>query len=526
MSEKTIVYDLIIVGGGINGAALARAAGHAGLKTILFEKSDFAGGTSSESSKLIHGGLRYLEYGEFGLVKESLKERKILLETAPHLVKEGRFVLPVGKRSSRPRWMYKAGMMLYDLFAGKYRLHRHEFANSAQLEKKYPELLPSEKTGAYIYSDCYMDDSRLCMENLLDAAKMGVELKNYCEFLGVEENTMWEKDTILEVTVEDRQDGTNREYLARKLMFALGPWNDQVLKKEFTSMKPQLLRSQGAHLFVKKLPFSESFLLPVPNTNRLMFVLPFKEGHLIGTTETAVGNEDEGPFIPKESEISEIEKNFTEYFPNIKLEKICTIAGVRPLAKGKTKQHTKASRTHKFHKLHDLVFSGVGGKYTTFRVFAHDFFKYVYGKSFENPDLSGKKFPGAFLESRENILDKINKLGFDRELAQSWLNTYGQRALELAQYISEKESHKQLISKKYQLLEGEVHFAIDREFAKLPVDFLRRRRALYFSEGGGYDVYMDVKKIFSERLPEYKHLEEEESYPAFLKRYSHVAVES
>ena len=219
-------YDLIIAGGGINGAALARLAAFQGLKVALFESGDFGQGASTNTSKLLHGGLRYLETYAFSLVRDATRERAQLLGIAPHLVEARRFLFPRTALGRHGRIGIKAGLTLYDFLAGKLRISSHRWVSPGELTKLEPHFLPQESCGAYEYSDCVMDDARLVLENLVDAQALGAHIHNYHSFQGIQSRG----EGWSEVKVLDRISGQESIYRSKRVALALGPWTDQVAK--------------------------------------------------------------------------------------------------------------------------------------------------------------------------------------------------------------------------------------------------------------------------------------------------------
>jgi glycerol-3-phosphate dehydrogenase len=274
---------LFIAGGGINGAALARLAAGQGISTALAEAADFGSGASSNTSKLIHGGLRYLETGDFALVSDAVHERARLLALAPHLVQQQRFLFPLCHFGRHGRWAVKAGMTLYDALSGSMRLQPHGYIPSETLHDLEPAFLPGEAASAYAYSDCIMDDARLTLETVLDAQALGAQVWNYHRVVAIEPaGSAWE------VTVEDRITGKEKAFVARRVALALGPWTDLSVKQFLDESKIRVRLSQGSHLLVQGIKANSCFLLPVPESRRYFFVIPFRGLHLVGTTEVEV----------------------------------------------------------------------------------------------------------------------------------------------------------------------------------------------------------------------------------------------
>lgn len=516
-------YDLIIVGGGINGAALARLAAFNGLKTALFEAGDFGRGASTNTSKLLHGGLRYLETYDFGLVKDAVRERAALLALAPHLVESRRFLFPRTRMGRHARPMIKAGMALYDFLAGGRRLEPHRWVPPEELRKLEPQFLPQEDCGAYAYSDCVMDDARMVMENLADAAALGARLHNYQAFQGAEPAG----DGAMEVTVLDRLTGKEIIHRARKVAIVAGPWTDQIIATAFPGSAPEVRLSQGIHLIADGLPSRSCFILPVPGSKRYFFIVPWKGKHLIGTTETELGEVPPAPPVPREGEIAELMRLATTYFPDWKPDIICTITGIRPLARGGKGTTVTLSREHEFHTLRDNVHSAVGGKYTTHRSFADGFLRHILGKQAEVKDIKARPLPGAWKDTQERDAVRRGLMAYpfaDETVSAAWLRRYGKRALELAGFVSGEAARRERLPGPYGLLLGELVWSAEKEWARTPEDFLRRRTDAYFTRGGGTECLGRVEEFFRARTPGLAVLGMEADYAAFLRANRHAAA--
>ena len=271
------VYDLLVIGGGINGAGIARDAAGRGLSVLLVEKDDLAAHTSSASTKLVHGGLRYLEHYEFRLVRESLKEREVLLALAPHIIWPLRFVLP-HHAGLRPAWLLRLGLFLYDHIGGRKLL-----PPTKSVDLRQPPhgaiLKPSLKRG-FEYSDCWVEDSRLVVLNALDAKERGADIRTRTECIALErEDTMW-RATLRDASGETRVQ-------ARAIANAAGPWVDEVLRRATRANAPAHLRLvKGSHLVVPKLWDGPHCYIFQNGDGRIFFAIPYEEDFtLIGTTD-------------------------------------------------------------------------------------------------------------------------------------------------------------------------------------------------------------------------------------------------
>ena len=528
-------YDLIVIGGGINGAALARLGAFQGLRTALFEAADFGRGASTNTSKLLHGGLRYLETFDFGLVRDAVRERAQLLELAPHLVEARRFLFPRTRLGRHGRFGIKTGLSLYEFLAGRRRMEPHRWISPAGLREREPGFLPLEPCGAYEYSDCVMDDARLVLENLVDAAAMGAEIRNYQEFQGADPG----ENGWLDVTVADRITQRETVHRGRRVAMALGPWADQVAKKAFPGAKPQVRLSQGIHLIADGFPSRSCFILPVPGSKRYFFIVPWKGKHLIGTTETEVGSRPPDPSVPLDGEVEELLRLAGTYFPEWKPDVICTITGVRPLARSGKGATITLSREHEFHRLAEGVFSAVGGKYTTHRTFAEEYLAFILGEKDGLKDIKDRPLPGAWADAAEaeRIRRGVEAHGFAVNpgsgtdapgpggIAEIWLRRYGKRALDLAAFVAAEPGREEALPGPYGFLAGELEFSVEKEWARTPEDFFRRRTDAYFTRGGGMECLGRVEEFFRARAPALeKVLGADADYRQFLKRNRHRAV--
>ena len=241
---RTGPFDLLILGGGITGAGVALDAALRGLRVALIDKGDFASGTSSVSSKLVHGGLRYLEHGDFRLVYEALHERGRLLQNAPHLVHPLRFILPFYQGARVPPWQWRAGLTLYDLLAGRRNLQRHQPLERRRLLAEFTGLRAAELQGGATYFDAQMDDARLCLEVLRTAFKQGACIANYVEAIAFERQA----GQIASVRVVDRVAGGEFSIRARQVLNATGPWVDRILQLSGDAGGPHLQPTKGVHL--------------------------------------------------------------------------------------------------------------------------------------------------------------------------------------------------------------------------------------------------------------------------------------
>ncbi|MES2802208.1 MAG: glycerol-3-phosphate dehydrogenase/oxidase [Bdellovibrionota bacterium] len=364
-------FDLLILGGGITGAGVARDAAARGLKVGLIEANDFAFGTSSRSSKLIHGGIRYLENQEFHLVFEALNERTKLFHMAPHLVHPLRFMIPLFSDSRVGMFKMGLGMWLYDALSLFQTPEMHERLNAHETMDRMPIVKAKELQGSFIYSDAYMDDDRLVHETLRSANEHGAVCVNY---VSAEKSEFGADGKIKTIFAQDRISNKKIKISAKHVICSVGPWTDIVGQKVVDDWKIILRPTKGIHLtFAKdRLPLSSAVVMAAQESSRIVFAIPRHEMVIVGTTDTDFkGNPTDAIVTPEDVEYL---LNITnQYFPGAKLKAsdiISSYVGVRPLVKDESSSESKTSREHTIMS-DDRGFTFVaGGKYTTYRLMA------------------------------------------------------------------------------------------------------------------------------------------------------------
>lgn len=373
--QKT-TFDLLIIGGGINGAGIARDASSRGLKVALVEKNDFASGTSSKTTKLIHGGIRYLEQFNFKLVFESCQERYLLLRLVPHLVKPLKFIIPIYKDSPRGMFKINIGTMLYDFLAGKRCIRRRQILTAQEILEKEPSLSSNGLKGGVLYYDAQMDDVKLCLANILSAQKNGAITFNYLEATGFIE----EEGKLNKVEVKDSSTSERFIIIAKAVVNSTGPWVDKVCKLDNPGAKEMLRPTKGVHLVYPKILNEHAVLLSHRGDKRVFFVIPWQGASLIGTTDTDYAGSLDNIEITEEDIdylIGETKKTFSNL--DIKKEKIIsTFAGLRPLIYQGNKKSWTTSREHLIWQSQSGLISVAGGKYTTYRKLSEEVVDFVF----------------------------------------------------------------------------------------------------------------------------------------------------
>jgi glycerol-3-phosphate dehydrogenase len=370
-----VTHDLLVIGGGITGLAIARLAACNGFSTVLIERSDFASGTSSRSSHMLHGGLRYLEHGHFSLVRESLAERATVSRMAPALSEPRRFVVPLYRGDRLGPWRLRAGLTLYDVFASGDAFSRHSMVRRREVLALEPDLEREGLRGAGIYSDVVMDDARLAILVARDAAARGARLHSYTELLGARPG----ESGTLDIQARDVIDGTRLDVNARVVVNATGPWCDatriqlaRALRPGTPDPAPLLRPSRGAHLVFPALTRGHALLLTARHDGRVFFVLPFAGLSLVGTTEIETSSPPcEGAWQPTVDEVRYLRDELGRALPDAqRLPPLAVFAGLRPLLDSGA-EVGGASREHRIVQEHGIL-SIAGGKYTTFRPMARD----------------------------------------------------------------------------------------------------------------------------------------------------------
>ena len=364
-------FDLLILGGGITGAGVARDAAARGLKVGLIESHDFAFGTSSRSSKLIHGGIRYLENQEFHLVFEALNERTKLFHMAPHLVHPLRFMIPLFSDSRVGMFKMGLGMWLYDALSLFQTPEMHERLSSIETLDRMPIVKGKELEGSFIYSDAYMDDDRLVHETLRSANEHGAVSVNY---VTADKSEFGEDGQIKAIFATDKIGNKKIKISAKHVICSVGPWTDVVGQSVVDDWKEILRPTKGIHLTLAKdrLPLTSAVVMAAQESSRIVFAIPRHEMVIIGTTDTDFkGNPTDAIVTPEDVEYL---LNITnQYFPGAKLKAsdiISSYVGVRPLVKDDASSEGKTSREHTIISDARGFTFVAGGKYTTYRLMA------------------------------------------------------------------------------------------------------------------------------------------------------------
>ncbi|MBI5150352.1 MAG: glycerol-3-phosphate dehydrogenase/oxidase [Candidatus Omnitrophica bacterium] len=470
-------YDVLIVGGGINGAAIAHMAALNGLKVALLEKGDFASGTSSKSTKLIHGGLRYLETFDLDLVREALRERSFLLRDAPHLVTPLSFIIPVYRGDRKPLWMMRLGVALYDRLAGKYRIGRHRFLRAREVMKFVPGLNADGLAGGVLYFDAQMDDARLVLENVLSAEARGAHVANY-----VEVKSFIKKDgKAAGVRALDALIGKEFDVYARRIVCAVGPWTNVLMRKEEGNVSSPVRTTKGIHVVCPGKISDHALLFPTAKDKRVFFIIPWMGNSLIGTTDTDYeASPDE--VAADQEDIDYLFRELRRIFPgqgSFEKEKIVTaFAGLRPLVH-KEGAPSQISRQHVIKESYSGVIYVMGGKYTTYRKIAEDCLRVILPSQKLVDTAAG--FPvfgsGKIVES---AADAARAYGFKEETVQYLMDIYGTRYRDVVLLARKDPTLKEPLCSCSPAIKAQVVYATQTEMAVKEEDIIRRRLSLVY----------------------------------------------
>lgn len=364
---KSETFDLVIIGGGITGAGVARDAASRGMKVALIEGEDFAVGTSSRSSKLIHGGIRYLENYEFNLVFEALSERALLFDIAPTLVHPLRFVLPLYAGQRVGMFMMGLGMWAYDALSLFEAPEPHEKLSAQESVARLPLLQQEGLKGSYVYSDAYMDDDRLVHETLRSAVSLGALVANRVKAI----DAVLTNGKVSAVVAHDKVSNEKFEIKAKHFVSTVGPWTDSVAVDLLKTWKKVLRPSKGVHLTFNRSRFDvkDAIVMAADNDKRIVFGIPRHEMFIIGTTDTDFKGDPKDVSVTKE-DVDYLLGVAGHYFPGAKLTKddiVASYAGVRPLVDDGSETESKTSREHLIYTDERNMTFVAGGKYTTYR---------------------------------------------------------------------------------------------------------------------------------------------------------------
>ncbi len=479
-------FDVLVVGGGINGAAIARDAALRGLRVALVERDDFASGTSSRSSRLIHGGLRYLEHGYFHLVFESSRERRLLLALAPHLVQPLAFTWPVYRGARVPKWKLAAGLLLYDALSLFRNVARHRRLGARGVLAREPALEPEELTGGAMYYDASTDDTRLTLANALGAEVVGALVVNHAAV-----GTISARSGGFDIGVEDAIGGRTVTARATIVVNATGPWTDNIRRMERPTATPSVRGTKGVHIAVprERIRNRNALTLLSPLDGRVMFVLPSGTSAIIGTTDTPT-RADPDEVRASEADVEYLLATANRFFPTARLERgdvVSAWAGIRPLiASGYTDGAASASREHALEWSPAGMATVTGGKLTAYRAIAagvvDDLFQRL-GRQAVSCTTDRVPLPGGDIPSLESALARARATIADAAVAERLVMAHGSAWQRVWMRGEAEQRMRERILPDLPYIVAEAVYAVEEEHALTLADILIRRTHIAFETG-------------------------------------------
>ncbi|EAQ42786.1 glycerol-3-phosphate dehydrogenase/oxidase [Polaribacter sp. MED152] len=504
---QSTAFDLLIIGGGITGAGIALDAASRGMKVALIEKGDFASGTSSKSTKLIHGGLRYLKQFDFWLVKEVGTERAIVHKLAPHLVVPEKMILPLIEGGTYGSWLTSVGLKVYDILASVEGDDKRKMLSVKKALKKEPLLPKKILKGAGYYAEYRTDDARLTIEVLKTAADYNAQLINYTEAT----EFIYENDRVVGANVTDAI--TNESYAinAKYVVNACGPWVDELRQINNSKIGKQLHLTKGVHLVVDhhKLPVKQSVYFDVPD-GRMMFAIPRGKVTYFGTTDTNYQQDKDDvntSLVDATYLISAVNNMFPDI--NISLDDVeSSWAGLRPLIHEEGKSASELSRKDEIFVSETELISIAGGKLTGYRKMAERIvdlidkkYKRRFEKSFDEIKTKNLILKGGDFKNYDEvksysdaIYNRIAEVDFNQKDAEYLVHNYGKQTDLILKKFDELSDEDQ----QAKMIKAEVWFSINHEMACTPTDFFMRRTGRLFFDPKSVTKYKEyVLELFT-----------------------------
>lgn len=482
-------WDVVVIGGGATGLGTAVDAASRGYKTLLLEQHDFAKGTSSRSTKLVHGGVRYLQQGDISLVLEALKERGLMIQNAPHLVKNQAFIIPNYEWWDGP--FYQVGLKVYDLMSGKLGIGSSKKLSKEETVEHIPTIDQKGLKGGVVYYDGQFDDARMALTLAKTAKQYNGVVLNYFKVTGLEKD---DHEIICGVKGQDLETGKHYSIKAKTVINATGVFADKVKKMDEPDVKDMIQPSQGIHLVVSKdfLPDKYAIMVPQTKDGRVMFAVPWHDKVVLGTTDTMI----EKPVLEpqaRDSEIDFILETAGQYLAKqpTRADVLSVFSGLRPLAKpeGDGKSTKEISRHHKVMISQSGLITIIGGKWTTYRKMAED--------TVDNAMLIGA------LPERKCITMNLPVYGYDKnlDLTTDPLAVYGTEKYQLLDLEEENPELGEILSETLPLRKSQVVWAVKHEMARTVEDMLARRvRGLFLDSSESLRIAPTVASIMAKEL--------------------------
>ena len=493
-------FDILVVGGGITGVGVARDAARRGFRTALVERDDFAAGTSSRSSRLIHGGVRYLEHGWFHLVFEASRERRRLLDNAPHLVRPLRFTWPVYENQRLAKWEIGAGLLMYDVLAMFRNVGKHKRLSAEDVLEREPLVLPDGLNGGATYWDATTDDARLTMLTALDAERAGAKLLNHAEVTGLTRTL----DRVNGVIVRDIPSGMTFGVRAKVIVNATGPWTDAMRRWEDPTAAPAIRGTKGVHVLVprERLGNTGALTLLHPADQRVMFALPAGQYAILGTTDTRT------EALPEQVRASVTDVRYllsaaNHFFPNAKLTEqdvISAWAGIRPLiASSKPGAPSDQSRESEVEVGPGGVIGVSGGKLTTYRAMAEEIVDAAaerIKKKRAKSDTAHAKLPGGDLTDVQAEIGIATEACGDVGIATHLVHWHGSGWRAIWALGEKTPALRQRVVPTSDAIRAELVNGARNEHARTLADLLVRRTHVAFeSRDHGLSAVADVAAL-------------------------------
>jgi glycerol-3-phosphate dehydrogenase len=503
-------YDVIIIGGGVNGVGIALEASLHGYRTLLLEQDDLCSGVSAWSGRLAHGGLRYLEHFDFALVRESLLERERLVKNAPHLAKHVPWIMPVYKHNKRGGQLVRLGMILFDILSFDKSAPRHKYMSKKKVLEKFPTIETKGLKGGFYYWDGQIElAERLCVEIALDAMAQGAVIRTHSRV----EQPVISNGRVTGVTYKDVLAGESHTAHAPVIYNVAGPWIDRVFSQSAELPGQPRLNggTKGSHLIVDTFPGApkEVVYYETRTDGRLILVIPWLGKYMLGTTdirwESNPGDArcDIGELEYLLSEVNALVPEANLTFDDV----LYTYSGVRPLPYEPEKDESKVTRTHILfdHKKHgaDGLVTIVGGKLTTFRQLSEDAVTDLNKRAKRKGVKSltrDRLLPGAKFKDFNSLVTELEQLGALAIVAQRLAKIYGSRALDIWQIVELDKSASELIESNIGLTRAEIEFVMAEEFPKTLADLMARRLVIAFEGGHGLNVVGEIAEIAARKL--------------------------
>lgn len=477
--NKDQTYDVVIIGAGINGLGIALEMSLRNIKTLVLDKSDIASGTSSASSKLIHGGLRYLKQGYFSLVVESLKEQSFLLKNAKHIVKPLPFIFPIYQNNFLPTFLVRFGFIFYDFLKPKNSTPKHRFLNINETLELYPSLKQENLKGSILYYDAIMNDARLCIELAEMLNEQNVCLKTYCKVSNIITNPS------LPHKLECFNDLTNTSetYFAKMIVNCTGPWSDETLALSEKNLQINLAPNKGSHIITNCIEKKYALALQ-KKSNQLTFVIPWEDQSIIGTTETLYHDKIDNQVVDNH-EIDSLLHSVKQYLNLKDIPIIASYCGIRPLVLDESKSLTSISRKEKI-VFQNFILSVMGGKYTTYRLIAEKTAKVIIAHL--HPKFKFKSLTRNLLFDRTQEISLSNKkikeietfFNINCKLRPNlFFDRYGIHILRFYEIVIENPKNLKTLENSNYII-ADIIYSIRFEYAQTIADILLRRTPIHF----------------------------------------------